>query len=140
MAPSERKAQEKELKKLMEKLKDAVVLVEGKKDEQSLEPYVRNGKILQAASGRLQKACERASELGVREVVVLTDRDKAGEELAKMAKDELERHGIRADLDVRKTLMAMLRLAYVENFGKKYEEKIKELEEKKKKKKKRKQK
>jgi len=129
LAPSERKAQEKELRKLMEKLKDAVVLVEGKKDEQALEPYVRDGKILQAASGRLRKACERASELGVREVVVLTDRDKAGEELAKMAKAELEGHGIRANLEVRKTLMAMLRLAYVENFRKKYEEKMKELEE-----------
>ena len=129
MAPSERKAQEKELRKLMGKLKDAVVLVEGKKDEHALEPYVRDGKILQASSGRLRKACERASELGAREVLVLTDRDKAGEELAKMAKDELEGHGIRANLEVRKTLIAMLRLATVENFGKKYEEKMKELEE-----------
>ncbi len=129
MTHSERKAQEKELKKLMEKLKDAVVLVEGKKDEHSLGPYMRDGKILQASSGRLRKACEKASELGVREVLVFTDRDKAGEELAKMAEDELKRYGIRADLDVRKTLMAMLRLATVENFGKKYEEKIKELEE-----------
>lgn len=129
MTHSERKAQEKELKKLMEKLKDAVVLVEGKKDERALEPYMRDGKILQASSGRLRKACEKASELGVREVLVLTDRDKAGEELAKMATDELKRHGIRANLDVRKTLMAMLRLATVENFEKKYEEKIRELEE-----------
>ena len=128
MAPSERKAQEKELKKLMEKLEDAVVLVEGKKDERALEPYVRGGEILLASSGRLRKACERASELGAREAVVLTDRDKAGEELAKMAKEELERHGIHANLEVRKTLLAMLRLAYVENFEKKYEEKRRELE------------
>ena len=128
MAPSEKKAQEKELRKLMEKLKDAVVLVEGKKDERALEPYVRGGKILQA-SGRLRKACERASQEHVRKVVVLTDRDKAGEELAKMAVEELGRYGIHADLETRKRLMGMLKLADVENFGKKYEEKMKELEE-----------
>lgn len=126
---SERRAQEKELRKLMEKLEDSVVLVEGKKDLHALEPYVREGNILLASSGRLRKACEKASLMGVRKAVVLTDRDEAGEELAKMAGSELERHGIRGDLEVRKRLMAMLRLTYVENFGKKYEEKMKELEE-----------
>jgi 5S rRNA maturation endonuclease (ribonuclease M5) len=129
LAPSEKKAQEKELKKLMKKLEDAVVLVEGKKDKRALEPYVGKGEILLASSGRLLKSCERASELGAREVVVLTDRDTSGEELAKMAKNELERHGIRANLEMRKMLMAVLRLAYVENFEKKYEEKMRELED-----------
>lgn len=119
----------------MEKIRDAVVLVEGKKDEQALGPYMKGGKILQA-SGKLRSACEKAAlALGGapgkknQEVVVLTDRDSAGEELARMAEEELAGHGIRADLETRKKLMAILRLAYVENFEKKYEEKMKELEE-----------
>ena len=118
----------------MEKIEDAVVLVEGKKDEQALGPYMKKGKILQA-SGKLRSACEKAAlALGApgkknREVIVLTDRDRAGEELAKMAEEELAGHGIRADIETRKKLMAILRLAYVENFGKKYTEKMEELEE-----------
>ncbi|MBD3398427.1 hypothetical protein GF412_04350 [Candidatus Micrarchaeota archaeon] len=128
MAPSERKAQEKELSKLMEKLEESVVLVEGKKDERALAPYIKEGRILQA-SGKLRTACERASGEHVKEVVVLTDRDKAGEELARMAEEELGRYGIRADLETRKRLLAILRITHVENFAKKYEEKKQELEE-----------
>ncbi len=105
------------------------MLIEGKKDQQALEPYMKNGVVLQISSGRLRKACESAGRMGVCEAVVLTDRDKTGEELAKMAKGELESCGIRADLETRKKLMAILRLTFVENFGKKYLEKIKEIEE-----------
>jgi|GEM_PF-452535 len=120
--------QKKELKKLMEKLKDSIVLVEGKKDQFALEPYVR-GRVLQISGGRLRGACEKAAEMGAREAVILTDRDNAGEELARMASDELRSCGINADLDTRKKLMAILRLTFVENFDKKYEEKLKEINE-----------
>jgi len=112
----------------MEKLKNAVVLVEGKKDQYALEPYVR-GTVLQISSGRLKGACEKAAKMGVQKAIVLTDRDDAGEELAKMANDELRSCGISADLDTRKRLMAILRLSFVENFDKKYEKKLKEIEE-----------
>ncbi len=127
MTHSELLAQEKELRKIMEKLGDAVVLVEGKKDQYALEPYAKE--IFQISSGKVRSACEKVSETGVREAVVLTDRDKTGEELAKFASEELERYGIRADLETRKRLMGILRLTYVENFGKKYDEKMKEFEE-----------
>ena len=133
----------------MERLEGAVVLVEGKKDQQALEPYVtgrgkagsktrqktcsglsvREGGVVQISGGRLRSACEEAARRGVRKAIVLTDRDKAGEELAKRAREELEGCGIAADLETRKRLMAILRLAFVENFQKKYEEKRKEIEE-----------
>jgi 5S rRNA maturation endonuclease (ribonuclease M5) len=121
------RAQQKELRKLMEKLEDSVVLVEGKKDERALFPYMRKGRILQVSSGRLRAACAKAAQEGAREAIILTDRDKAGEELASLAADELRANGISPDMEVRKRLLGILMLTYVENFGKKYEEKIREL-------------
>ncbi|MBD3390169.1 hypothetical protein GF415_04440 [Candidatus Micrarchaeota archaeon] len=119
----------------MERLRDSVVLVEGKKDERALEPYMESGKILKAA-GRLETACRRASEIFSNcrgkaggEAIVLMDRDSAGEELAVITKGELEANSIKADLETRKRLMAILRLTHIENFGKKYTEKLEELKE-----------
>ncbi len=126
---STRHAQKKELRKIMEKLENAVVLVEGKKDEQALRPYIGNGRIFQVSSGRLRGACEKIAKTGASEALVLTDMDDAGEELAKLAEAELRGHGIRAGLEVRRRLMGLLMLRYVENFGKKYEKKLEELEE-----------
>lgn len=113
----------------MEKISsdNAVIFVEGKKDEAAIAPYVR-GTVIQV-SGRVRGACERAGEMGVREVIVLTDRDSAGEELAELCKEELESHGIRAELETRKRLFAILRMGPLENFRKKYEEKMEELAE-----------
>ena len=129
MPHSERRAQLKELGKLMDKIgeMDAVIFVEGKKDEAAIAPAVR-GTIIQV-SGRVRGACEKAAEAGAREVIVLTDRDSAGEELAEMAKEELESYGIRADLETRKRLFGILRMGNLENFRKKYEEKMEELAE-----------
>jgi 5S rRNA maturation endonuclease (ribonuclease M5) len=129
LAPSEMRAQQKELRKLMEKLEDSLVLVEGKKDERALSPYMREGRILQISSGRLRNACAKAAQTGAREAVILTDRDRAGEELAALARDELRANGISPNMEVRHRLLAILMLTYVENFGSKYEEKMKELSE-----------
>jgi 5S rRNA maturation endonuclease (ribonuclease M5) len=113
----------------MEKIsaEKAIIFVEGKKDEAAIAPYVR-GTVIQV-SGRVRGACERAAEKGAREVIVLTDRDSAGEELAELAKEELEFNGIKADLETRKKLFAILRMGPLENFRKKYEEKMEELAE-----------
>jgi len=126
---SEKRAQLKELGKLMEKISEekAVIFVEGKKDEAAIAPYVR-GTVIQV-SGRVRGACERAAEKGAREVIVLTDRDSAGEELAEFVRKELEFNGINADLETRKGLFAILRMGPLENFRKKYEEKMEELAE-----------
>lgn len=113
----------------MEKLEDSVVLVEGKKDERALSPYMRGGRILQISSGRLRSACAKAAGYGAREAIILTDRDKAGEELASLAADELRANGISPDMGVRRKLLGALMLTYVENFGRKYEEKLEELKD-----------
>ena len=125
----ELQAQKKELEKIMKKLEKSVVLVEGKKDQYALEPYVRGGKIVQISSGRLKTAGEKLAKEGIQSVVILTDRDSAGEELAMRASDELRGYGIASDLETRKRLMAILRLSFVENFEKKYIEKIQEIDE-----------
>jgi len=96
---------------------NAIIFVEGKKDEAAIAPYAR-GTIIQV-SGRVRGACERAAESGAREVIVLTDRDSAGEELAEFVRKELESNGIKADLGTRKRLFAILRKGPLENFRKK---------------------
>ena len=133
----------------MKKLENSVVLVEGKKDQYALEPYVTvrrkagsktrhntcseaavgGGKIVQISAGRLKTAGERLAKEGIQSVIILTDRDSAGEELAMRASDELRGYGITCDLETRKRLMAILRLSFVENFEKKYIEKIQEIDE-----------
>lgn len=123
------RAQQKELRKLMEKLERSVVLVEGKKDERALIPYMREGTILQISSGRLRSACEKAAQMDAKEAIILTDRDKAGEELSALAENELRANGISPNMETRRRLLGILMLTYVENFGKKYEEKLNELTE-----------
>lgn len=113
----------------MEKLAESAVLVEGKKDVGALLPYVGEGRVFAASSGRLRSACAKVAALGVREALVLTDMDAAGDELALRARDELSGLGIRADLRARKKLAGILRLRHFESFGKKYEKRKKELEE-----------
>jgi 5S rRNA maturation endonuclease (ribonuclease M5) len=121
-------AKKKELEKIMEKLKGSAVLVEGRKDAEALLPFVGEGRVFAASAGRLRSACAKVAALGVREAFVLTDMDKAGDELALMARGELEGLGIRADLTTRKKLAGILHLRYFESFGKKHEKRAKELE------------
>jgi len=112
------------LDRMMEKLGASIVLVEGKKDERAVGPYA--GMVILAA-GMPREACRKASETGASEAVVLTDLDRSGDELALELQSELRRHGIRADLEMRKTLGWLLQVKQMENFEKKYRKTAEEI-------------
>ena len=121
---SERKHARKVLDRMMEKLGESLVLVEGAKDERAIGPYA--GTVIQAA-GRPREACRKASETGALEAVVLTDLDRSGDELALELQSELGRYGIRADLEMRKALGGLLQVKQMENFEGKYQKTIEEI-------------
>lgn len=120
----ERKRARKVLDRMMEKLGSSLVLVEGAKDERAVGPYA--GIVIQAA-GRPRAACRKASETGATEAVVLTDLDRSGDELALELRSELGRYGIRADLELRKTLGGLLQVKQMENFEGKYQKTVEEI-------------
>ncbi|MBI5051412.1 hypothetical protein HZC08_01505 [Candidatus Micrarchaeota archaeon] len=113
---SEMKAVAKELKRFLELLKTSVFFVEGKRDAGAL----RKAGILDTVeiSGKLKSACEKCA---AERVIVLTDLDESGDELAFLAKEELERYGIMADIELRKRIGAILNLRFFEEFHKKLE-------------------
>ncbi|MBU0533093.1 hypothetical protein KKB44_06390 [Candidatus Micrarchaeota archaeon] len=111
----------KRLGKLLERLKEGYVFVEGKKDKKALEKLGITNVL--TISGNLRLSCDKV-EKGT--VVVLTDLDRRGDELAVAAKDELERHSISVDLETRKMLAHTLRIRYFEDVKRAYDELIKE--------------
>ncbi|MFH1785819.1 MAG: toprim domain-containing protein [Candidatus Micrarchaeota archaeon] len=113
------------LTKIMEKLKDQWIFVEGQKDKKALQDLGFD-KIL-TISGNLKLSCEQLvkKEPMVRKVFVLTDLDRRGHQLAKKAKEELERFSIKADLQLRGDFGYALGIRTFENASKAYE-KLKE--------------
>jgi len=109
--------------KLLEKLKDGWIFVEGKRDKEALTAFGFD-KIL-TISGNLRLSCDKLSVGPVEKVYVLTDLDRRGDELAKMARDELESRSIRADIELRTILAHMLRIRCFEDARRAYD-KIKE--------------
>lgn len=109
---------------MMEKLGKSLVIVEGAKDARAVGPYAD---LVIEAAGRPREACMKASETGACEAVVLTDLDRSGDELALGLRSELGRHGIRADLETRKTLGGLLQVKQMENFEEKYRKTAEEI-------------
>ncbi len=106
----------KKLEKALARIKENLVLVEGKRDKAALQAL--GCKKILAVSGRKNQLREL---IGDRTVIVMTDFDKAGNELAKMITDELE--GIaRVDCETRKVFGKVLKLRYFEDIKRKYEE------------------
>ena len=86
----------------------AAIIVEGERDEQSLRDLGVGGPIVRAARRpALEVAEEAARKFG--DVVVLTDWDRAGEELARKMETYLRSSGARVDLDTRERLKRMVR-------------------------------
>ena len=120
---SQKQRSRKQLQRLMEELGEAVVLVEGKKDAEAMHRYVRG---VMEVSGRTRSACRRVADSGEKEVVVLTDLDQRGNELAKELEAELRSNGVKANLAARKKVGKILCLHQMENFERKYREKLEE--------------
>jgi 5S rRNA maturation endonuclease (ribonuclease M5) len=107
----------KKLEIILEKLKGEWIFVEGLKDKEALKKLGFQN--ILTISGNLRQSCRRVE---AEKVYVLTDLDRRGDQLAKMAVDELESNSIRADLEVRKKLAFLLRIRFFEDACRAYEE------------------
>lgn len=84
------------------------IVVEGERDERSLRELGVTGPILRAARWpALEVAEEAALEYG--NVIILTDWDRGGEELARRMEGHLRSAGARVDLETRERLKRMVR-------------------------------
>ena len=103
---------------MMEELKGHIVLVEGLKDKPELVGLGANPNMVRTIAGHMDTECEHLKEENVTEVIVLTDMDRRGEELAKRTIDKLNSLGIRHhNLYIRNRLAKLLNLRYWETLG-----------------------
>ena len=109
----------KKLAIIMNELKENIVFVEGKKDREALSDLgVTN---VLTISGNLRATCESVRmPTNKAKIIVLTDLDRRGDELAKLAVGELERYGINANIEYRKILGGLLNLRHFEDINRKY--------------------
>ena len=92
------------LAELQELNRERPVIVEGQKDESALRNLGLNGTILRINIGiPLFTFCERLKPM-YREVILLTDWDRRGNELCKLLKHHLEANNIKYNMQIRNAL------------------------------------
>ncbi len=116
---SETEASEK-IAELLDRIRKSIVFVEGKRDKEALVALRCNAENVYTISGNLIQSCEHVVERNVKIVIILTDLDRRGNELAKRAGDELERYSITVDGTTRTEIAKILNLRFFEDIDKKY--------------------
>lgn len=86
----------------------AAVIVEGVRDERSLRDLGVEGPIVRASRRPALEVAEEAAR-DFKEIVILTDWDRAGEELAKKMELHLQSTAAKVDLETRERLKRMVR-------------------------------
>jgi len=86
----------------------AAIIVEGVRDEQSLRDLGVEGSIVRASGCPALEVAEEAAR-DFKEIVILTDWDRAGEELARKMEQYLQCTGAKVDLETRERLKRMIR-------------------------------
>jgi len=76
--------------------KSTVIMVEGKKDIQALRQFGIQGKILDFRGRSLPDLCDLVSEF--KKIIILTDFDRMGQNLAKRFHQDLTSRGLNGDL------------------------------------------
>ncbi len=114
----------KRLNRLLAKMKKGVVIVEGKRDKSA---FGKLGIEAVTASGRIKNACESLSG-EKRDVIIATDLDRRGNEMARSLREELERYSIRADGETRILLARILKIRYFEDVKRGFDEFMEELD------------
>ena len=85
------------------------ILVEGKKDIETLRSLGVDGKIITAKGGkRLLDVVSEVEESGVREIILLADFDRRGRELTSRLKKHLEAAKIAANMSFWRELSALV--------------------------------
>lgn len=86
----------------------AVILVEGRRDRESLEALGITGKVVMTSQLQLFNLAERvASEHD--DVILMSDWDERGDEVAQRSEIYLKSNGVRPDCELRKKLRALLK-------------------------------
>lgn len=101
-------------------LKAGTILCEGLRDKRALNAQGYMDVI--TASGRTYQLGDVLAGRKVMHVILLTDIDTRGDELAIELKNELERYSIACDIELRKRIFKLLRLKYFEELGHKLDE------------------
>ena len=126
LSREELKRKEKQLKRALEELneKDAVIIVEGKKDRNALQRIGVRGRI-ELVNRSPEELSRRMS--GEKEAILLTDFDTTGEEICRRMQESLFSYNIKADVDLRKKFHRILRVRNFEKIDKQIEEFEKEI-------------
>jgi 5S rRNA maturation endonuclease (ribonuclease M5) len=109
----------KVLERILSGLRENWLFVEGLRDKAALEKL--GCRKIKTISGNLRKSCEALDE-DVKAVIVLTDIDRRGNQLALAAKGELEGMSRTADIETRRKLAGILGLRNFEDAERKYKE------------------
>lgn len=113
----------KKLQRLLEKMEKSVVLVEGKRDKNALKQLGCNRVI--TISGRIRDVCETLR--GEDKVIIATDLDRRGNEMARKAREELEGCSVSADSETRVLLARILKIRYFEDAKRGFDEFMEEV-------------
>lgn len=84
-------------------------LVEGADDERALRKLNVKGKIFKISSGSKTLLNFLEGLTGFRQIIILTDFDRAGDKLAKFCAEHLKRLGVEPIMDTREKLKTLLR-------------------------------
>jgi len=89
-------------------LQGAAVIVEGRRDEQALRALGLKGPVIMASRRPALDLAEDAAR-SFSQVVLLTDWDKKGDEMAKTIEVHLRSAGVRPDLEIRSRLKKLVK-------------------------------
>ena len=84
-------------------------MVEGADDEGALRKLNVNGRIFRASSSSKTLLNFLENLAGFKQIIILTDFDRAGDKLAKFCTKHLKRLGVRPVIEFREKLKALLR-------------------------------
>lgn len=105
----------RKLLSIMEELQNCAkqgmpILIEGKKDEEALRELGINGNFIKVSGSPLKlfEIAEIAAKSSSK-IIILTDFDKKGNELAKRLSEDIQRLGSHADLENRRKIMGITR-------------------------------
>ena len=121
----ELKEKYKKLRRLLRKMEKSVILVEGKRDRNALERLGCDRVI--TISGRIRNVCESLEGEDGR-IIVFTDLDRRGNEMARKAREELEGCSLEVDCETRVLLARILKIRYFEDAKRGFDDFMEEIE------------
>ena len=105
----------RKLLSIMEELQNCAeqgmpILIEGRKDEEALRKLGINGTFIKVSGSPLKlfEIAELAAKSSSK-IIILTDFDKKGDELAKRLSEDIQRLGSHPDLEFRRKIMGITR-------------------------------